>query len=299
LLENSDLKKAVCAPGVLETLAQFSILSRIKEPENSNIFSKMRIYNGENLKDTDPKAKSHQEYKDDSGVDEGMDGLSTRFAYKILSKVFNFDPDEVSANPVHLMYVLEQQIAQEQYSKDVEDKYLEYIKGYLQPKYAEYIGDEIQKAYVESYDEYGQNMFERYIDYADHWVQEKDFRDADTGQSFDRDILNQELEKMEKPCGIANPKSFRSEAVNFVLRARANSGKSVHWQSYEKMRRVIEKRMFSQVDELLPVISFGSKKSNNERKKHDEFVDRMKANGYTEKMIKLLVEWYIRYKNNN
>lgn len=34
-----------------------------------------------------------------------MNGLSTRFAFKILSKVFNFDHAEVAANPVHLFYV--------------------------------------------------------------------------------------------------------------------------------------------------------------------------------------------------
>ena len=42
----------------------------------------MRVYNGESLKDTDPKAKSYQEYRDYAGVDEGMTGLSTRFALK-------------------------------------------------------------------------------------------------------------------------------------------------------------------------------------------------------------------------
>ena len=46
----------------------------------------MRVYDGENLKDTDPKAKSYQEYRDFAGVDEGMTGLSTRFAFKILSR---------------------------------------------------------------------------------------------------------------------------------------------------------------------------------------------------------------------
>ena len=66
----------------------------------------MRVYNGESLKDTDPKAKSYQEYRDFAGVDEGMSGISTRFAFKILSKVFNFDHSEIAANPVHLMYVL-------------------------------------------------------------------------------------------------------------------------------------------------------------------------------------------------
>ena len=79
----------------------------------------MRVYDGENLKDTDPKAKSIQEYRDLPPVStRGWTGLSTRFAFKILSKVFNFDATEVAANPVHLMYVLEQQIERENYPQD-------------------------------------------------------------------------------------------------------------------------------------------------------------------------------------
>ena len=53
-----------------------------------------------------------------------------------------------------------------------------------------------------------------------------------------------ELEKIEKPAGIANPKDFRSEVVNFVLRAKAkNKGKNPDWTSYEKLREIIEKKM--------------------------------------------------------
>jgi serine protein kinase len=33
-------------------------MTRLKEPENSSLYSKMRVYNGESLKDTDPNAKS-------------------------------------------------------------------------------------------------------------------------------------------------------------------------------------------------------------------------------------------------
>ncbi len=151
LLVNSELTDAKCAPGTLELLGQFSVLSRLKEPENSGLYSKMRVYDGESLKDTDPKAKSYQEYRDYAGVDEGMNGLSTRFAFKILSRVFNFDHAEVAANPVHLFYVLEQQIEREQFPQELHDRYLEFIKGYLTPRYVEFIGKEIQTAYLESY----------------------------------------------------------------------------------------------------------------------------------------------------
>jgi len=300
LLRNSALSKAPCAPGTLEMMAQFSVLSRLKEPENSSIYSKMRVYDGESLKDTDPKAKSYQEYRDYAGPDEGMNGISTRFSYKILSTVFNYDQTEVAANPVHLMYVLEQRIAREDFPDETKRKYLEFIKGYLAPRYAEFIGKEIQTAYLESYSEYGQNIFDRYVTYADCWIQDEDFRDPDTGEIFDRAALNTELEKIEKPAGIANPKDFRNEIVNFVLRARANnSGKNPTWSSYEKLREVIEKKMFSSTEDLLPVISFNAKASADDQKKHQNFVERMVAKGYTEKQVRLLSEWYLRVQKSS
>ncbi|NMG30397.1 PrkA family serine protein kinase [Aromatoleum evansii] len=300
LLVESSLADAPCAPDTLRMMAQFAVLSRLKEPENSSIYSKMRIYDGENLKDTDPKAKSFQEYRDYAGVDEGMTGLSTRFAFKALSKVFNFDHREVAANPVHLMYVLEQQIEQEQYAPEVEARYMGYIKEFLAPRYAEFIGKEIQTAYLESYSEYGQNIFDRYVTYADFWIQDQEFRDPNTGEILDRSALNDELEKIEKPAGISNPKDFRNEVVNFVLRARAkHDGKNPSWTSYEKLRGVIEKKMFSNTEELLPVISFNAKASADEQKKHQDFVDRMIDKGYTEKQVRLLCEWYLRVRKSS
>lgn len=300
LLRNSSLSHAPCAPDTLKMLAQFIVLTRLKEPENSSIFSKMRIYDGENLKDIDPKAKTYQEYRDYAGVDEGMTGLSTRFAFKILSRVFNFDRSEVAANPVHLLYVLEQQLAREQFPPEVHDRYISYIKGYLTPRYVEFIGKEIQTAYLESYSEYGQNIFDRYISYADFWIQDQEYRDPDTGEIFDRKALNEELEQIEKPAGISNPKDFRNEVVNFVLRARANNhGKNPVWYSYEKLRAVIEKKIFSNTEELLPVISFNPKASAEDKKKHQDFVNRMMAKGYTEKQVRLLCEWYLRVRKSS
>jgi serine protein kinase len=300
LLRNSSLEQAPCAPGTLKMMAQFAILSRLKDPENSSIFSKMLVYDGENLKDTDPKAKSMHEYVDYAGVDEGMNGLSTRFAFKILSKVFNFDTTEVAANPVHLLYVLEQQIEREQFPPEVEQRYFSYIKEHLAQRYVDFIGKEIQTAYLESYSEYGQNIFDRYVTFADFWIQDQEFRDPDTGESFDREALNSELEKIEKPAGISNPKDFRNEIVNFGLRARAtNGGKNPAWTSYEKFRTVIEKKMFSNTEELLPVISFNAKASAEDANKHADFVARMVEKGYTAKQVRLLCEWYLRVRKSS
>ncbi len=302
MLSGSGLNTAACAPQTLEMLAQFSVLTRLHEHENSNLYSKMRVYNGENIRELDPRAKSIQEYRDVAGVDEGMDGMSTRFAYKILSQTFNFAPEEIAADPIHLMYVLETAIKREQLGDDREERYLGFIRGELSPRYAEFLGNEIQKAYLESYSEYGQNLFDRYVEYADAWIQNIDYKDPDNGLMMDRGLLNAELEKIEKPAGIANPKDFRNEIVNFCLRARArseNNGKNPQWTSYAILRDVIEKKMFSQVEDLMPVISFEGKKDKDLEKKHNDFIARMEARGYTPRQIRRLVEWYMRVRKSN
>ncbi len=189
LLQNSELSTNPCAPGTLDMLARFCVLSRLKPHENSNLYSKMRSYDGESLKDTDPRARTVQEYRDAAGVDEGMNGLSTRFAFKVLSSTFNYDTHEISADPVHLMYILEQSIRREQFGEDQEKKLLAFIKAELAPRYAEFIGNEIQKAYLESYGDYGQNLFDRYVAYADAWIEDQDYKDPDTGQLMDRELL--------------------------------------------------------------------------------------------------------------
>jgi serine protein kinase len=82
-----------------------------------------------------------------------------------------------------------------------------------------------------------------------------------------------------------------------VLRAKAkNAGKNPVWTSYEKLRAVIEKKMFSTTEDLLPVISFNTKASADEQKKHAQFVDRMVAKGYTAKQVRLLSDWYLRVR---
>jgi len=300
LLRNSSLSDAPCAPETLKMLAQFSVLTRLEDPKNSSVYSKLKVYNGESLKDTDPDAKSKREYADYASQDEGMHGFSTRSAFKILSKVFNFDQSEIAANPIHLLYVLEQAIEKEQYPAEIEDKYTNYLKEHIATPYIDVIGKDIQTAYLESYSEFGQSIFDRYVMYADNWISDQEFVDADTGNSFDREALNKELESIEKPAGISNPKDFRNEIVNFVLRARAkNGGKNTEWTAYPKLKGVIEKKLFSKTEDLLPVISFSAKASEADNKKHEGFLQRMVDRGYTKKQTRLLCEWFVRVRKSS
>jgi len=56
--------------------------------------------------------------------------------------------------------------------------------------------------------------------------------------------------------------------------------------------------MFSNTEDLLPAISYLTMASEAEKKRHEEFVDRMVEKGYTPKQVRLLSEWYLRVRKS-
>jgi serine protein kinase len=298
LINNSTLADAPVAPGTFKMLAEFNVMTRIEKPETakSSLFTKMEVYDGREVKSKDSHAKSIIEYKDLIAKPEGFYGFSTRLAYKVLASTFNRDIDEIAANPIHLKLCLQDQIEKERYGHDRTVYYLA-ILDLLQNKYLEELEKDIQESYLDSASEYGQNLFERYALYADHWIQDEDFRDPETGEMYNRESLNSELEKIEKPAGIANPKDFRNEITQFFLRYSAkNGGKKPAWNSYNPIKEVIEKNIFSHTSDLLPIISFSGHANKDDQKKHDQFVSNMKKKGYTGKQIKILVNVHEKFK---
>ena len=241
MLKGSNLRDAPIAPGTLKMLAQFMILSRLKRPDNSTLIAKLAVYNGENVKDRMPNAKPYEEYRDNAGIDEGMTGMSTRFAFKILSSVFDLRPEEFQANPIDLMYVIEEAVRKEGMPEDREKEYIDFVKSFLQPKYFEFLEKELRTAYLESYSSFGQNMFERYVLFAEAWINDEQCRDPETHTLMNREALNNKLEEIEKAAAITNAKDFRNEIVHYVLRYKAkNEGNSPRWDQYEKIKTVIE-----------------------------------------------------------
>ena len=301
MLAESSLANAPCAPGTLEMLSEFTVMTRLAKPaDGGSVYSKMKAYDGADMTNVDPKAKPIKEYKDLAGLDEGMTGMSTRFSFKTLSETFNYNAagtnEEPEADPIKLMMVLQNQIKKLQLPEEKE--YMGLINEHLVKDYFKKLGKDLQNAYLENSASYGQNVFDKYITYAEMWIQNETYRDPETGTSYDKAALNAKLEEIEKPAGVYNTKDFRNEVVHFVLRAQAkNHGQNPDWRSYEKLKAVIEKKIFANFDEILPLISFGAKKDATEAAKHANFVEGMKKNGYTtESMIRRVGDWYTRMK---
>ena len=281
-------------------MAQFSVLSRLKEPENSSIYSKMRVYDGENLKDVDPKAKTLPGIPRLRGHRRRHDGLSTRFAYKILSAVFNYDQTEIAANPVHLMYVLEQRLLREQLPEDTQRRYLDFIKGYLAPRYAEFIGKEIQTAYLESYSEYGQNIFDRYVTFADYWIQDEDYRDPETGESFDRSRAqrrareDREARRHRQPEGLPQrDRQLRAARAGQERRQEPGVDELREAARSHREEDVLEHRGAAAGD-LVQRQGLGRRPQEAPEASWRAWSTK----GYTEKQVRLLCEWYLRVRKS-
>ena len=274
LIQGSELATAPCAPATLETLARFSVMSRLRKHENSTMYAKMRVYDGESLKEIRPEGAQR------AGIQgrgrrrrrhgRRLDALCLQGAGCDLQSRHHRGRRRSGAPDVRAGAVDPPRAAAGRDREALPRVHQGRTRRRAMPSSS---ATRSRRPIWNPIRDYGQNLFDRYVDYADAWIEDQDFKDPDTGQLLDRELLNQELTKIEKPAGIANPKDFRNEVVKFSLRSRAqNGGKNPFWTSYEKVREVIEKRIFSQVEDLLPVISFGSKKDGETEKKHDEFV---------------------------
>lgn len=298
MIRESALAEHPIAPKTIEMLAKFSVLSRLSDAEGVEKYDaniRAQVLNGEIPEEASKNVPTIGELRKYAPQDEGMSGISTRFAFKTLTETFNARANEGEhcADPVLLMEVLEDRIKKDgRISDDKKEKYLGFIKEYLAPEYAEFITREITAAFTGASDEMCQNMFDRYINMADAWISDEEFNDKSiTGKVLTREELEAKLAEIEKPAGIVNTKDFRNEVTRYVLKKERN-GNKVKWDSYEKMASVIRDNLGKKMKDVLPVIKFDSAADEKQVKKRDEFVSNMQKKGYTMPMIKRAVGVY-------
>lgn len=291
MVNESLLSTNPIVPDVYNILAKFKVLTSLEEIDRSNLYSKMCVYNGDNVKNEDNRALPYADYKLVASQDEGLSGMSNRVLFGILAKTFNYHTEEISADPVTLFAVLKDEIIKMQLASDLEKKYLGFITEWLEPKYVQNLKKQFQSAYIESYGDYAQAKFDTYFELANAWRKGIDYNDPVTGVRMDTDKLHSRLVEFERAGSIGDYKDFRNEAVMFILEERSKN-KNVKWSSYRKLADVIEKSVFKTMEDMLPIISFGAKTSKKEQQAHDRFVENMIKLGYTHNQVRNLVGYY-------
>ncbi|MGB4076716.1 MAG: PrkA family serine protein kinase [Minisyncoccia bacterium] len=295
LLVGSALAEMPIAPYSLELLARTVVASRLK-PTSQKIKMefKVRIYNGEDLRDELPDLVTLSHLTKEAGLDEGMTGLSTRTAFKIISRAANAG-EEIGLDPVELERMMIEEITLLFGGPEAAKTTLTFIeeqsKGWLYPA----VGDMIKEALLENYEQFAQSRFERYYDQASTFLNRDVgvYADPDTGQMIDKSELAKRLAEIETPAKIPDGKDFRYSFTRFVDRYRMdNGGVMPRWDIYEPMRKVIKALVEKQTTDLIPLVAFEEKRDSEMQRKHTEFVARMKAKGFTEVQVKRIVSWY-------
>lgn len=300
LLAGSALKDLPVAPFSLELLARVVVASRLKaSAAMPNPEFKLRLYDGQDLRSEVPNATTLYALLEEAGPDEGMGGISTRAAFKIISRAAN-SGDEIGLDPVELLNVTKQELALAMGSEA--KPHIDFLDGQIKTWLAPRIGDMIRESLLENYDDFAKHRFERYFDQVNVWLDPNTgvYQDPDTKLMVEKPELEKRLVEIESAAKISNAKDFRGEFHRFVMNYRvANKGELPPWNAYEPMKRVMKALVEKQTAELLQLISFEPKGDSEKDEKHANFLKRMTDRGFTPIQVRRVVTWYERVRKSS
>ncbi|PYI57338.1 PrkA family serine protein kinase [Paenibacillus flagellatus] len=272
LIGQSDMKHIHIAPHALKTAAIFSILTRLKETKKQgmDLLKKMKMYDGESIegfKDADLK-EMQSEY-----AEEGMSGVDPRYIINRISSAL-IRQDLQCINALDVLRAIKDGLDQHpSITKEERERYLNYI-GIARKEYDELAKKEIQKAFVYSYEESAKTLFDNYLDNVEAYCNWQKIRDPLTGEELDPD--ERLMRSIEEQIGISEnaKKSFREEIL-IRMSTYSRKGKKFDYNSHERLREAIEKKLFSDLKDIVKITTSTKTPDENQLKKINEVTKRL------------------------
>lgn len=321
-LRDGDLANIAIAPGALELLAEFAVRTRItKETELIPREEKIRVYNGEVYLDatlSEKKNVTADDVREHAGYDDGLGGVSERFNQVVLSETAYSDPAEKGIDSVSLVEVLKRNIAvMKRDSEEGGEEEWEEAERVLDEevilKLNEQVRSEIRDARVEKKESLVQAKIERYALLADAYFESSPVFDGLGERELTRDEIDKELLVVEKGIGARNVKDLRFEVQKALLRLRATGDETTPVSTVLRPElREDFTRFFVEHEPTMPstvkrdgkdkkaeakvikpdVTEFVPRDDPKEQRAHEEFMDRIKTRGYTDRQARRLVQYY-------
>jgi serine protein kinase len=278
LIRQSDLGHVHIAPHALLAAAIFSILTRLKDSKKQgmDLIKKMRLYDGESVegfKDSDVE-ELRNEYPE-----EGMDGIDPRYVINRISSAL-IRRDTECINALDVLRALKDGLDQHpSITKEEREKYLNFI-ALARKEYDELAKKEVQKAFVYSYEESAKTLLENYLDNVEAYCNWTKIRDPLTGEELDPD--EKLMRSIEEQIGISEnaKKAFREEIL-IRISAYARKGKKFDYNSHERLREAIEKKLFADLKDVVKITTSTKTPDESQLKKINEVTARLiDENGY-------------------
>ncbi|MFJ6414627.1 MULTISPECIES: PrkA family serine protein kinase [Terribacillus] len=269
MISESDIKDVHIAPHTLKIAAMFTILTRLKESNQGGIslLKKMHLYNGRQLEgfsdaDIQELKKEHS--------DEGMSGIDPRYVINRISSTI-IKKEMRSINALDVLRSLKDGLSSHaSISKEDRERYLNYI-AVARKEYDEIAKKEVQKAFVYAYEESAKTLMDNYLDNVEAYCNKTKLHDPLTGDEMPSD--EKLMRSIEEQIGISEnaKKAFREEIL-IRISAYARKGKKFDYQSHERLREAIQKKLFSDLKDVVKITTSIKTPDEQQLKKMNEVV---------------------------
>lgn len=272
LIKQGDLKNIHIAPHALRTAAIFSILSRLKESKKQgmDLVKKMKLYDGEDVEGF--KQKDLKELQAEA-LDEGMSGVDPRYVINRLSSAL-ITQDTVCINALDVLRSLKDGLDQHPSITQEEREALLNFVSIARKEFDELAKKEVQKAFVYSYEESAKTLFQNYLDNVEAFCNGIKVRDPISEEELDPD--ERLMRSIEEQIGISEnaKKSFREEIL-IRLSTFARQGKTFDYNSHERLKEAIEKKLFSDLKDIVKITTSAKTPDPEQLKRINEVIARL------------------------
>ncbi len=272
MIAQSDMADVHIAPHALKTAAMFSILTRLKPSKlrGIDLVKKMKLYDGENVEgfnDAD-LYELKNEYQD-----EGMSGIDPRYVINRISSAI-IKKDVPSINALDVLRSLKEGLDHHpSISQEDKEKYMNFIT-LARREYDEIAKQEVQKAFVYSFEESAKTLLNNYLDNVEAYCNKNKLRDPITGEEMEPD--EKLMRSIEEQIGISEnaKKAFREEIL-IRISAYARKGKKFDYQSHERLREAIQKKLFADLKDVVKITTSTKTPDETQLKRINEVIARL------------------------
>jgi serine protein kinase len=272
LIAQSELRDVHIAPHALRVAAMFSVLTRLKESKRTgmDLLKKLRLYDGESVEGY--READVRELRAEF-LDEGMSGLDPRYVMNRISSAFiRGNVRCIGALDVirALRDGLEQHLT---LTRDERERYLQFL-AMARKEYDDWCKKTVQKAFVFSYAESAKTLFDNYLDHIESYCNWTTWKDPLTGETFEPD--ERLMRSIEEHIGISeNAKRAFREEILIRVSAYARRGKRFEYNSHERLREAIEKKLFCDLKDVVKITTSSRMPDEQQVQKMNEVTKRL------------------------
>lgn len=292
MLSNSAFNAHI-APHTVEMASMFAILSRLAPSAKVDPFTKLKIYNGEEIVEKGSTKKVDINELREEAAREGMTGISTRFIMKALDTALS-DSEHNCINPITVLDTLIKAVKEMVINEDDKKRYLGFLQDTLKKEYNKLLEKEVTRAFIYGYQEQAESLFNNYLDHSEAFVNSAKIKDKSTGEELECDVKF--LQSIEEQIGITGTAAlgFRQDVTAYMFSLLRSGGK-IDYKSYEPLKEAIEKKLTVSVKELSRVITKARVRDGEQDGKFNAMVEEMKRNGYCDHCCNVV----LKYAANN